>query len=64
MGESVAKISSKMLYNSTRDFNFIDAIFGRAATDWNPFALSMMLSTVKNISHAATGDDTLTRSLL
>lgn len=57
------KYSIDMLEHSTRDFNFLESIFGRTM-DWNPFALSVLTKTVGNISEAFTGDETLVRQLL
>lgn len=66
-GEGLSQIFLKynvdILEHATRDFNFLDSIFGRTL-DWNPFAISILTKTVGNISEAFTGNESLVRQLL
>lgn len=63
LAETFWKYNTTLLEHSSRDFNALDAIFGRTL-DWNPFAISMMTKTLNNLSVGLFGDDTLLRESL
>lgn len=53
---TVAGLVSKTWINSTLDANFFSSIF-KTSIEWNPFAVSRMVATTKNLYNFAFGDD-------
>lgn len=53
---TVAGLVSKTWINSTLDANFLSSIF-ETSIEWNPFSVSRMVATTKNLYNFAFGDD-------
>ncbi|MGN0966528.1 MAG: hypothetical protein ACI4OP_02925 [Candidatus Coprovivens sp.] len=53
---TIASLTSKSWMNSTLDANFLSSIF-ETSIEWNPFSVSRMVATTKNLSNFAFGDD-------
>lgn len=60
---STLGLGSKILTNSTYDFNALESIAGRGI-NWTPFSIQTITATAKNFSSVITGDKSLYQGLV